>query len=158
MNDVSSAIASGFKHHYQRIIERIHGLVDPLTDDQIWSRPYPYGNSIGHLLLHLTGNLSYYIGAQIGATGYVRDRPLEFTDDSRLPKATLLGNFDGAVATMTAALEKQSDADWAAPYTAKGMEDVGNRFTAFLRCAEHLSHHTGQIIYLSKELERQSKK
>jgi uncharacterized damage-inducible protein DinB len=154
MNDVSSAIAAGFNHHCQRILARIHGLVDPLTDDQIWSRPYPYGNSIGHLFLHLTGNLSYYIGAQIGGTGYVRDRPLEFSDSAHYPKATLLRNFDAAVATMVEILEQQRDEDWGAAYTAKGMEDVGNRFTAFLRCAEHLSHHTGQIIYLCKEVER----
>lgn len=155
MSDVTLAIVTGFNHHYQRIVERLHVLVEPLTDDQIWAKPYPYGNSIGHLFLHLTGNLNYYMGAQIGGTGYVRDRPLEFTDTSRYPKATLLRNFDAAVATMKAALEKQSGQDWAIAYTAKGMEDVGNRFTAFLRCAEHLSHHTGQIIYLCKELERQ---
>lgn len=155
MSDITWAIVSGFNHHYQRIVERMHALLEPLTDDQIWTKPYPYGNSIGHLLLHLTGNLNYYIGTEIAGTGYVRNRPLEFTDDSRMPKATLLRNFDAAVATMRAALQKQSDVDWAAPYTAKGMEDVGNRFTAFLRCAEHLSHHTGQIIYLCKELERQ---
>jgi hypothetical protein len=36
--------------------------------------------SAGHLPLHLTGNLNYYIGAQIAATGYVRDRDREFTE------------------------------------------------------------------------------
>src|SRR5262249_29716226 len=151
---VTSAIISGFKHHYSRVVERIHGLVNPLNDDQIWARPYPYGNSVGHLLLHLTGNLNYYIGAQIAETGYVRDRPLEFSDTARYPKAALLKNFDDAVAVMVKALEKQTDNDWPLPYTGKGMEDVPNRFTAFLRCAEHLSHHTGQIIYLCKEIER----
>src|SRR5262249_52283908 len=87
-----------FARYYRQCSEKIHALVDPLSDDQIWTKPYPYGNSIGHLLLHLTGNLSYYIGAEIGGSGYVRNRPLEFSDSTRHPKATLLGNFDVAIA------------------------------------------------------------
>jgi hypothetical protein len=56
---------------------------------------------------------------------------------------------------VAATLQKQSESDWSAAYTAKGFEDCGDRFTAILRCASHISHHTGQIIYLCKELERQ---
>jgi uncharacterized damage-inducible protein DinB len=121
-------------------------------------RPYSYGNSIGHLLLHLTGNLSYYIGAEIGGTGYVRNRPLEFADTVRYPKQELLAKFDAAVATVAAALQKQSQGDWSAAYTAKGLEDCGDRFSAFLRCAAHISHHTGQMMYLVKEMEGAGKK
>jgi hypothetical protein len=85
----------------------------------------------------------------------VRNRQLEFTDTSRAPKAVLLKMFDGTLEMVVAVLQKQSEQDWAAAYTAKGFEDCGDRFTAFLRCAAHLSHHTGQIIYVCKELERQ---
>ena len=154
MADLSSVIARDFTLYYQQAAEKIRALLAPLSDQQIWARPYPYGNSIGHLLLHLTGNLSYYVGAEIAGTGYVRNRPLEFTDTARHPKATLLRNFDAALAAVVATLQKQAPQDWPAPYTAKGMEDAGDRFTIFLRCAAHISHHTGQIIYLCKELEK----
>ncbi|MGC2698535.1 MAG: DinB family protein [Candidatus Angelobacter sp.] len=153
MTDLSSIIARDFTLYYQQAAKKIHELIEPLSDQQIWARPYPYGNSVGHLLLHLTGNLNYYIGAEIGGTGYVRNRPLEFSDMSRHPKEFLLQNFDAAIAMVAAALQKQSEQDWPAPYTARGMEDSGDRFTAFLRCAAHISHHTGQIIYLCKELQ-----
>jgi len=53
-------------------------------------------------------------------------------------------------------VEKQTDADWTAPYSAKGLEQAGTRFYTFAVCAAHLSHHTAQIIYLCKELERQT--
>lgn len=154
MTNLSSIIARDFTLYYQQAAKRIHELVEPLSDEQIWTRPYPYGNSIGHLLLHLTGNLSYYIGAEIGGTGYVRNRPLEFNDTSRHPKEVLLQNFDAALATVAATLQKQSEQDWPMGISAKGMEDAGDRFTVVLRCAAHLSHHTGQIIYLVKELQR----
>jgi uncharacterized damage-inducible protein DinB len=155
VSDLNATLANDFTRFYQEAAKKVHALVEPLTDDQIWTRPYPYGNSIGHLLLHLTGNLSYYIGAEIGGTEYVRNRPLEFTDTSRALKAVLLKMFDGTIAMVAATLQKQSESDWSAGYTAKGFEDCGDRFTAILRCASHISHHTGQIIYLCKELERQ---
>lgn len=150
-----STIARDLSQYYQERADAIHKLVAPITTNQLWTRPYPYGNSIGHLLLHLTGNLSYYIGTQIAGTGYVRNRPLEFSDDARHPKEDVLKRFDAAVAMVRATLDKQSAEDWSAPYTAKGMEQAGSRFYAFVNCAAHLGHHTGQIIYLCKELDRQ---
>lgn len=152
---LNATIATDFTRYYREAAKKVHTLVEPLTDEQVWTRPYPYGNSIGHLLLHLTGNLSYYIAGEIGGSGYVRNRPLEFTDTARAPKAVLLRMFDGTIEMVAAVVHKQSERDWATAYTAKGMEDCGDRFTAFLRCAAHISHHTGQIIYLCKELERQ---
>jgi uncharacterized damage-inducible protein DinB len=155
--DLNTTIAADFTRYYHEAAQKVRALVEPLTDDQIWTRPFPYGNSIGHLLLHLTGNLSYYIASEIGGSGYVRNRPQEFADTSRAPKAVLLKIFNGTIEMVAAVLQKQSEQDWAVAYTAKGFEDCGDRFTAFLSCAAHLSHHTGQIIYLCKELERQSR-
>jgi len=157
VTDLNTTLVRDFERKYREAAQTIRALVEPLTDEQIWTRPYPYGNTIGHLLLHLTGNLSYYIGADMGGTEYVRNRPLEFSDTVRHPKTELLAGFDAAIATVATVLQKQSEQDWSAAYMAKGFEDCGDRFTAFLRCAAHLSHHTGQIIYLCKELERQSR-
>ncbi len=156
MSDLQSVTVRDFTRYYQQCAEKIHALIEPLSDEQIWSRPYPYGNSIGHLLLHLTGNLNYYLGSEIGGTGYVRNRPLEFSDTMRHPKATLLKNFDAAIATIIATLQKQSESDWDAPFAGKGLESAGNRFYAFLHCAGHISHHTGQMIYLCKEMEHRT--
>ncbi len=158
MSDAHATAVRDFIRYYQQCAEKIHALVDPLTDEQIWARPYPYGNSIGHLLLHLTGNLSYYIGAEIGGSGYVRNRPLEFSDTTRQPKAALLKNFDAAIATVMATLKKQTENDWDRAFAGKGMESAGNRFFAFLHCAGHVSHHTGQIMYLCKEMEHSGTK
>ncbi len=71
MTALSFTVASAFENHYEMIRGKIHELVAPLSTEQIWRRPYPYGNSIGHLLLHLTGNLNYYIGAQIAVFAFI---------------------------------------------------------------------------------------
>jgi uncharacterized damage-inducible protein DinB len=156
VSDLNQTLVQDFTRNYQNSARTIHGLVDLLSDEQIWTRPYPYGNSIGNLILHLTGNLSYYIGAEMGGTGYVRNRPLEFAETSRIPKDELLKRFDEAIAVVADVLLKQSERDWGAAYSAKGMEEIGNRFSAYLHCAAHIYHHTGQIIYLCKEMERGS--
>ena|SRR5438132_4256776 len=90
MTALSFTVASAFENHYETIRGKIHELVAPLSTEQIWRRPYPYGNSIGHLLLHLTGNLNYYIGAQIADTGYIRHRDREFTDTENRAKEQVL--------------------------------------------------------------------
>ena len=151
---LNSTLIQDFAKNYQESAKKIHALVDPLSNDQIWAKPYPYGNSIGNLLLHLTGNLNYYLGAEMGSTGYVRNRPLEFDPASRIPKDELLRRFDDAIAVVIAVLQKQSETDWFTAYSAKGQESIGDRFSAILHCAGHIYHHTGQMIYLIKELQK----
>ena len=152
--NLSALISQGLGGQFTRVRDKIHTIVDPLSTDELWTRPYPYGNSIGHLMLHLTGNLNYYVGAQIVGTGYVRDRPREFADTSRRPKQDVLTAFDRAVEMVLAALAAQDETDWAAPFSGVGAEDIRDRLAMFLRCAAHADHHAGQIIYLSKELGR----
>lgn len=149
---LSSLVCRSLSAHCKRVSARVHTLVEPLSTEQLWLRPFPYGNSIGHLLLHLTGNLSYYIGAQIAGTGYVRDRPREFADTSRRPKDGVLQDFDRAVEMVLATLAAQHEADWCAPYGGIGAEDITDRLGMFLRCAAHLDHHMGQMIYLCKQV------
>src|SRR5712691_7747109 len=151
MTTLAPTVNSGFADYYQMIQGRIHSLVDPLSDQQTWRRPYPYGNSIGNLLLHLTGNLNYYIGAQIAATGYIRHRDREFSDSGQ-SKAQLLKDFDAAIDMVVATVGKQSDTDWSAAYSAERSPDTHNRFAIVLNCAAHAYHHVGQIIYLQKQL------
>jgi uncharacterized damage-inducible protein DinB len=150
MPDLSSIVASSLAGYYEEVRGRLHQWVAPLSTDQLWRKPYPYGNSIGHLLLHLTGNLNYYIGAQIAGTGYVRDRDREFNEPSKLPKEQVLADFDRTIDMVAATIREQSAADFAAPYSAALEPQAHDRFTVFLRMAAHAYHHVGQIIYLSK--------
>jgi uncharacterized damage-inducible protein DinB len=154
MPDLTAVIAGDLDRYYKRASLEICNLAETLSQDDFWRRPYSYGNSVGHLLLHLTGNLNYYIGAEIAGTGYIRNRPLEFSDSSRPPKDQVVKNFREAVVMVLTTLSKQSEADLVSAYSARGEEDAGDRFTVFLRCAAHLSHHAGQIIYLCKELKQ----
>jgi uncharacterized damage-inducible protein DinB len=149
---LSVLVSQSLSQEYDLIRRKIRTLVEPLSNEHLWQRPFPYGNSVGHLLLHLTGNLSYYIGAQIARTGYIRDRPKEFADTSNRPKEDVLKAFDHAVDLVISTLEAQGEADWQASYEATGFGDAKNRLRIFVHCAAHLDHHAGQIIYLCKQM------
>jgi len=152
MPELSSVVASTLIAYFEELQKKIHEWTAPISTTQLWVRPHPYGNSIGHLLLHLTGNLNYYIGTQIAGTGYVRHRGVEFNDTQKRPKEQVLGDFDRSVSMVIATIRRQSPEDWTAPYSAEREAVAKDRYTAFTRCAGHAYHHLGQIIYLSKEL------
>lgn len=154
MSALSESVGAALASEYRHRAAELHKWVDPLSDEQFWRNPFSHGNSVGHLVLHLTGNLNYYVGARIAGTGYVRNRELEFSEPRKLPKAEVLRKFEEAIAIVIASIEKQTEADWTVPYTAEREPDSKNRVTLFLRCASHLYHHVGQIIYLSRELRK----
>lgn len=156
MGDLASTIATDFASYYEHIAANTHKSVDGLTQEQFWHNPYGYGNSVGHLVLHMTGNLNYYIGARVADTGYVRNRPLEFSDQTAAPKDEIMRKFDETIAMVVATIRKQKADDWLASYSADREPEAQERFMIFLRCAGHAYHHVGQLIYLSKELAREA--
>jgi uncharacterized damage-inducible protein DinB len=154
MDDLNSNLLAAFTERYTHLACEVRKLAAPLSDEQFWRKPFPFGNSFGHLVLHITGNLSYYIGTEIGKSGYVRDREREFTETNHPTKETTLKCFDEAVDVVLRALMAQSSDDWAKEYTAVREEDAGNRLGIFLRCVTHLHSHVGQMIYLCEGLKR----
>src|ERR1700758_5884761 len=112
MPDLQATLSSALIDRYNLNAARVRELAAPLTSDQFWQKPYPYGNSFGHLVLHLTGNLNYYIGAQIANTGYVRDRAREFTEPNPPSKEEALKHLDHAVAMGIQTIRAQSPDAW----------------------------------------------
>ncbi len=156
MPDLHSTLSSVLADHYTANAARVRELAEPLTNAQFWQKPFSFGNSFGHLVLHLTGNLNYYIGAQIAKTGYVRDRPRELNYPNPPPKDEALKRFDDAVAMVLQTIRMQSPKDWSAEYSGAGA-DAKNRLAMVMQCAAHMQHHIGQMIYLSYELQRQAR-
>jgi uncharacterized damage-inducible protein DinB len=152
MSELAQAIAKDLGAYYEMVREETHRWVDPLSEEQIWRRPFAHGNSVGHLLLHMTGNLNYYIGARVAETGYVRDRAREFTEPEPRAKAEVLAEFDRTIAMVIETIERQTDEDCLKAYSAVLEPEAAERFAIFLRCAGHAYHHVGQLIYLSREL------
>jgi len=154
MGNLAEVITADLAAYYEMVRERVHKWAGDLTKEQLWRKPYPYGNSVGHLILHLTGNLNYYIGARVAETGYVRDRDREFTEPKPIPKDEVFATVYRTVAMVVETIRKQRPKDWLKEYSAEREPEAKERFNIFLRSAGHAYHHVGQIIYLANELKK----
>ena len=155
MPELDATLTSVLADRYYTNLARVRELAAPLSEKQFWTKPFPYGNSFGHLVLHLTGNLNYYIGAQIANSGYARDRAREFAEPNPPSKEEALKLLDHAVAMVIQTIRDQSSADWSKSYSAVAT-NCSNRLDMIVQCAAHMQHHIGQMIYLGHEWQRQA--
>ena len=142
------------KHEYiQSLVEslnRLRGEVEHYSDDRsFWTASEGINNSAGNLCLHLLGNLNHYIGAKLGETGYVRDRPSEFSSKNT-PREEILKRIDQTVATVRETLGKLSEQDFANQYPGDEGEEQRSIGGELLRIANHFNYHLGQINYLRR--------
>lgn len=116
------------------------------NESSLWKTADGISNSGGNLSLHLVGNLRHFFGAVLGATGYVRDRDLEFSAKG-VSRAEILSGIDEALADVKLTLETLSDDALAKTYP---IEVFGHPMTTgfFLtHLATHLTYHLGQVNY-----------
>ena len=76
MDNLHATIANRLSERYSYLADRVRELAAPLSEEQLWQKPFPFGNSFGHLVLHLTGNLNYYIGAEVAEVRVNEARPV----------------------------------------------------------------------------------
>lgn len=146
----TSAVADEFCRYIDHLAGRVERAVRSVPADKVYVKPYPYGNSLGHLVLHLTGNLNHYIGAGVAKSGYVRDRPREFTEPNPPPPAEALARFRDAVAMVTQTVRSLDASGWQAPV--EGQPPVRTVFGLVLVCTAHINNHIGQMAYLVRQL------
>ncbi|GBD36003.1 hypothetical protein HRbin36_01120 [bacterium HR36] len=147
-DNVKSELIRYFQHLAQRV-ER-HALAVP--EEKFWHRPFAFGNSLGHLVLHLTGNLNHYIGAGIAGTGYVRNRQLEFTDPNRYPRDEVLQRFREAVDLVVRTIESMDETAMLRPVTFPDRHPILTQFGLLVVCAAHMNNHIGQMAWLVQAL------
>src|SRR5260221_5978146 len=95
---LSAALAS-LRARITRVFPaQVREAVSKLTDDQLWWRPNEESNSVGNLVLHLSGSLNLYLNHNLGGIPYERDRAQEFAERRHIPREELLAVFDGMVA------------------------------------------------------------
>ncbi|MHB1556546.1 MAG: DinB family protein [Isosphaeraceae bacterium] len=137
--------------YFRHLAARVEKAATAVPEDLLWVKPFSFGNSIGHLVLHLTGNLNHYVGALVAGTGYVRDREYEFVAPVAYPRRELLARFHETVDMVVRTIESQDEAGFAT--TVEAQEPIRTRLGLFLVCAAHLNNHIGQMSYLVQALE-----
>jgi uncharacterized damage-inducible protein DinB len=135
----------------EHLRDGVRGTAEPLSEKDLWTKPIEPGNSVGHLILHLTGNLNHFVGAQLGQTGYIRDREREFTETNLPTKETLLANLDQAVATFRQVVSGLSAEKLAAPHPEARF---GSVFNGLIHLLGHFAIHRGQMSYIVRLLKK----
>ena len=116
------------------------------SDEALWALPTGIANSGGTLAVHVLGNLRHYIGARLGGTAYVRDRPAEFSVRG-VPRAEIIEEIGRAEDDVRTALERLAVSRLDEPYAdvVGGYAVETGDFLA--QVAVHLAYHLGQLDY-----------
>jgi uncharacterized damage-inducible protein DinB len=147
---LAATVGEEFARYFEHLAGRVEIAVRAVPREKLYVKPFAYGNSIGHLLLHLTGNLNHYIGAVIAGSGYVRDRPREFIEPAPPSPEDALRRFRDAVDMVVRTVHSLDNAGWQTPVNEQ--QPIKTRFGLVLVCASHLNNHIGQMSYLVRAL------
>jgi Protein of unknown function (DUF1572) len=123
------------------------------NESVIWQIDGNILNSAGNLTLHLIGNLNTYIGAAIAKSGYVRNRPLEFSDKD-VPREKLYQMIDDTIEVVKKGLDTLSESDFEKEYPILVFDEKTSAEYLLIHLTTHLAYHLGQINYHRRLLDK----
>ena len=130
--------------------EQVRDCLGMLDEEQIWWRPNEQSNSIGNIVIHISGSLNHYLNRNIGGFEYTRDRDAEFAERRHIPKDELRAIFDG----MISQAEKTFDALTLERLGDPSPEPRMQRLVVddLIAITSHFANHTGQVVWITKML------
>ena len=134
-------------HYFQRDLNKLKEEISLYKNESVlWVLKGDIKNSAGTLTLHLLGNLKHFIGAQLGNTGYVRQRDKEFSDRN-IPRENMLKEIDEVISILNKILPTIKDSNLEKEYPIKFLEEKRTIGYMLLMLSTHLNYHLGQINY-----------
>ncbi len=132
---------------YKRDLEKFVGELEAYPDEaSIWVIAPDIKNPAGNLALHIVGNLNTFIGVNLGQTGYVRDRPAEFSSRD-VPRAELVQMLRDTSSMIEQVLSKPDLAPLESIYPQEVLGYPMTHQYFLIHLYGHLSWHLGQVNY-----------
>lgn len=132
---------------FQRDLDKLVSEVKAYANEKdIWKIKSGIANSAGNLCLHLVGNLNAFIGAEIGKTGYARNRDLEFSLKD-ISRKQLLEMIDVTKRVVDESLEKLNEEELEKEYPILVFTDKMSTGYFLVHLVAHLDYHLGQVNY-----------
>jgi hypothetical protein len=150
MTDLRIALTHAFHDELDAALSRIAHCVSQLSEEQVWARERADMNSVGNLVLHLTGNVGQLIVSGIGGVADTRQRQAEFDARDPVPKETLLAALSEVVGRAKLAFADARDDVLCSPITVGKYDWTGMQ--AVVRCVAHFRGHTQEIIHMTRAL------
>jgi uncharacterized damage-inducible protein DinB len=149
MSKLANSILTQARHSLQaHHLPRIVCCLALLPEKQIWWRPHATSNSVGNLVLHLSGNVRQWIISGLGGVPDQRRRDKEFAERGPISKRLLLTRLRRTVSEACRVLGDLSPAELARARLIQGFRVTG--LEAVTHVTEHFAYHTGQIILITK--------
>jgi hypothetical protein len=145
-----TTVVHAFTEDLDSALGRIEHCVGQLADEQVWWRPRPDLNSVGNLVLHLTGNVKQMIVSSLGGEPDDRDRPAEFAARGPVPKAELLCRLTDVANRAKAVLRATTAEELCRVRRVNTFDLTGAG--AVVRCVAHFRGHTQEIIHLTRTI------
>lgn len=140
-------ITESLKSLYNRDLNKLKAEIEAYQHEAvIWKTDKNISNSAGNLCLHLIGNLSHFIGAQLGNTGYIRNRELEFSLKN-IPRSELTEKIEALQSMINTVLGSLNPEDLEKEYPLIVFEDKMTTGYFLIHLITHLDYHLGQINY-----------
>lgn len=140
---ITNQLIKLFDRDLKKLITEIEAYA---SEELLWIVRGEISNSAGNLCLHLMGNLNHYFGAQMGNTGYIRNRPLEFSDKN-VPRATLIEQIEGARQMLKEVIPNLGEDVLAGNHTEEYNNGQDTNEYFLIHLYGHFNYHLGQINY-----------
>lgn len=138
------------EHIHYTMVRELEGMKRELLAYQdeadIWRPVSGLPNPAGTIALHAAGCLQHFVGAQLGDSGFVRDREAEFSRRD-VSVAEIAGELDQTIAALDATFADLAEAAMDRPFP---QEIAGVRPTIgeyLVHLVSHLAYHLGQVDY-----------
>jgi len=143
-----------FRQLFVRDIRKLKVEIESYGNEQnIWKLDGRIANTAGNLCLHLVGNLNTYIGKELGGTGYVRNRDLEFSQKD-VSQKELIQKVEQTIEVVDQSLGKLSDDILQKEYPLLVYETKSTTGYMLGSLLAHLGYHLGQINYHRRLISR----
>lgn len=129
---------------------RLMHCLHQLSDEQLWQPPFPGGNSIANLLLHVCGNLRQWVIDGIRQSDSSRDRAAEFSAIGGLTKLDLTAAVIQTLEEVRVVLNEVPEEVVLAPRSIQGFRVTV--LGAWAHSIPHLVGHTHQIVQITRML------
>ena len=132
---------------FERDLNKLKDEISLYKDEKsLWIVKKEISNSAGNLCLHLVGNLNHFVGAELGQTGYIRNRENEFAAKNTSAKV-LINYIENTIEIVKHTLENLTPEDLKKDFPQQKHGKIVKTDFMLLHLISHFNYHLGQINY-----------
>ena len=130
--------------------ERIVTCLGKLSQAQVWRRGAENENAVANLVLHLCGNLRQWTGSGLDGQPDIRERDQEFAARGEPDVPALSALLAERARDAAVVLRALPESRLLERVTIQGYQMTV--LEAVYHVVEHFSHHTGQVLFATKQM------